>query len=85
MEPTCVHEVPGGGEADGVPCLPAASVQAVGLADVDVVVAGAVLVVVVLVGLLACVWVVWVVPLPLVATRMIARITSAPRNVAAVM
>jgi hypothetical protein len=35
------------------------------------------------VGLPACVWVVWVVPPPLVATRMTARTTSAPRSEAA--
>jgi hypothetical protein len=82
IEPTCCHDVPLGGEVDGMSWLPAASVQAVGFrAVVDVDVGTAVLVV----GLLACVWVVWVVPPPLVATRMIARITSAARNVAAVM
>ena len=69
--------------SDGTLWLPAARVQAVGLPELAVVVAE--VWVVLVVGLLACVWVVWVVPLPLVATRMIARITSAPRNVAAVM
>ena len=84
MEPTCCHDVPDGGEVDGTLWLPAARVQAVGVGRLAVVVAGGLRVVLV-VGLVACVWVVWVVPLPLVATRMIARITSAPRNVAAVM
>ena len=63
---------------------PGERVQAVGLPEVVVVVDEVVDVVVVVVGLDACVWVVWVVPPPLVATRMIARMTRAPRSAAAV-